>query len=193
MSLMGQERRFRRFARMSAVTPTATNTVIHQNRRNVPEAIIQLERMVYSPTAALARRRSVNRIARRLLVEPFVGERNTLPVDYKFWVFHGRVEFIQVDVGREHNHTRAMFTREWRRAPFNTTFPLENRRFEQPVSFQQMIEAAELLREDMQFVRVDLYEVDKKPRFGEFTFYPASGTEIFDPPEYDRIVGQLWR
>ena len=49
----------------------------------------------------------------QILVEPFIGGRLTLPVDYKFLVFHGTAEFVQVDIGREHNHTRAIFDREW--------------------------------------------------------------------------------
>jgi TupA-like ATPgrasp len=55
-----------------------------------------------------------------------------------------------------------------------------------------MIDAAGKLSDGMSFVRVDLYEINGQPRFGELTFYPASAAEIFDPPEYDRFVGSYW-
>lgn len=128
----------------------------------------------------------------QLLVEPFIGERLALPVDYKFLVFHGTAEFVQVDIGREHNHTRAIFDREWLKMPFTTTFPMETANIERPASLNQMIDAAEKLSDGMSFVRVDLYEINGQPRFGELTFYPASAAEIFDPPEYDRFVGSYW-
>jgi hypothetical protein len=56
-----------------------------------------------------------------------------------------------------------------------------------------MISAADSLSVGLSFVRVDLYEIDSKPRFGEMTFYPGSGEESFVPPEYDRKIGDLWR
>jgi hypothetical protein len=128
----------------------------------------------------------------QLLVEPFIGERLTLPVDYKFLVFHGTTKFVQVDIGREHNHTRAIFDREWHKMPFTTTFPMETTNIERPASLSQMIYAAEALSDGMSFVRVDLYEINGQPRFGELTFYPEAAAEIFDPPEYDRLVGSYW-
>ena len=56
-----------------------------------------------------------------------------------------------------------------------------------------MIRAAETLSEGMSFVRVDFYEINGSPRFGEMTFYPSGGLGCFDPPEYDIIVGEHWR
>jgi hypothetical protein len=96
---------------------------------------------------------------KQLLVEPFIGECLTLPVDYKFLVFRGTAEFVQVDIGREHNHTRVIFDREWHKMPFTTTFPMETANFERPASLSQMIDAAEKLSDGMSFVRVDLYEI----------------------------------
>jgi hypothetical protein len=129
-------------------------------------------------------------IKRQLLVEPFLGDATSLPIDYKFWTFHGRVEFIEVDI----DHLRqTMFDRNWRPLPFNITHPPETRHINQPQSLELMIGAAETLSEGMSFVRVDLYEINETPRFGEMTFYPSSGLSRFDPPEYDIIVGRLWR
>ena len=40
---------------------------------------------------------------------------------------------------------------------------------------------------------VDFYEIDGRPRFGEMTFHPMGDVARFDPPEYDAIIGALWR
>lgn len=55
-----------------------------------------------------------------------------------------------------------------------------------------MIEGAEALAHDLDFVRIDFYEIDGRPRFGEMTFYPGSGLDPFDPAELDIIMGALW-
>jgi hypothetical protein len=54
-----------------------------------------------------------------------------------------------------------------------------------------MIAGAEVLARGFPFVRVDFYEIDGRPRFGEMTFYPQSGNFRM-PREYDLQVGAMW-
>src|SRR5262249_1857974 len=105
----------------------------------------------------------------QLLVEPFFGAGSTLPVDYKLWTFHGRVEFIQVDIDRESAHKRVFFDCSWNRLPFNIgrklatgvlKYPTDLREITRPKSLDAMIEAATTLVEDIAFVRVDFYDVN---------------------------------
>jgi hypothetical protein len=117
---------------------------------------------------------------------------SALPIDYKLWTFHGRVEFIQVDTDRETNHKRTMFDLEWKRLPFTNNHPIDERPIEKPASLAQMIDAAQILSESVPFVRADFYEIGGRPRFGELTYYPASGMAKFIPEEYDRIVGNMY-
>jgi TupA-like ATPgrasp len=136
-----------------------------------------------------------SRIEPRILVEPFINHGTILPLDYKLWVFRGRVEFIHVDIDRETKPKRAYFDRDWNRLPFAIDLdghPRELRDIPRPASLELMIAGAEALAEDLPFVRVDLYEIDGQPLFGEMTFYPRSGFGHFDPPEFDRKIGSLW-
>jgi hypothetical protein len=127
-----------------------------------------------------------------LLVEPFIGEFSTLPIDYKLWTFGGIVKFIQVDTDREHDHKRAMFDTDWNRLPFTIQYPSEQRPVKKPASLDRMIEAAQILAEDLPFVRIDFYEINDVPKFGEMSFYPGSGFELFNPVEWDAKAGMLW-
>ena len=133
-----------------------------------------------------------SKVQPRLLVEPFISEIASLPIDYKLWTFNGRVELIQVDTDRETDHKRTMFDCDWKRLPFTTIYPIDERPIERPATLPEMLDAASILSENVPFVRVDLYEIDKKPRFGELTYYPESGWGPFFPAEYDRRVGDLW-
>lgn len=132
------------------------------------------------------------RIEPQLLIEPFVGRGGALPTDYKFFVFGGRAEFIQVDTDREHAHKRVIFDRGWRRLPVELQFPIERRDLPPPASLPRMIEAAEALGRGFDFVRVDLYEVADRPLFGELSFYPGSGLDRFRPNAFDALFGDYW-
>ncbi len=127
-------------------------------------------------------------IPRGILVEPFIGEGDQLPIDYKFYVFAGRVEYIQVHLDRAGRHRWILFDRNWQRvsSPSQDADPLP------PVHLPQMTEAAEELGRGFDFVRVDLYEVGGHPYFGEMTFYPGSGLDPFDPVSLDAVIGEHW-
>jgi hypothetical protein len=111
------------------------------------------------------------RISPQYLVEPFIGRDGHSPDDFKIFVFHGRAEFIQVDTGRFAEHERTFFDVEWRKLPFSIGYPSSNKEIERPHSLEEMIRGAELLGRQWDFVRVDFYEIDHRPRFGEVTFY----------------------
>src|SRR5260221_1157234 len=134
-----------------------------------------------------------SQIVPMIIVEPFISSDNELPLDYKFWTFHGRVEFIHVVTGREHDEKQAFFDRHWTRVAGNQGFTLETRDLPPPSSLEAMIDAAERLAADIDFVRVDLYEIDGRPLFGEMTFYPGSGLNPINPPEFDRQLVDLWK
>ncbi|MFC4440904.1 ATP-grasp fold amidoligase family protein [Caulobacter henricii] len=130
---------------------------------------------------------------REIVVEPYLGEIASLPLDFKFFVFNGNVEWIQVDTDRATSHKRVFFDRKWNRAPFNIEYPIETREIAQPIYLEEMISAAETIGKRFKFVRVDLYELENGPKFGEATFAPGSGYERFSPPAFDLQFGQLWR
>ena len=46
-----------------------------------------------------------------------------------------------------------------------------------------MCEIARILSKGIPFVRIDLYEEDGRPRFGEFTFTPSGGLDTDYPME----------
>jgi hypothetical protein len=128
------------------------------------------------------------RIPRGILVEPLVGTGPDLPIDYKFHVFGGRVEYIQVHLGRGSRHRWIVFDRAWKRRSNASADPDPIR----PTSLKRMIKGAEELATGFDYVRVDLYEIDTHPLFGEMTFYPGSGLDRFSPIALDNELGQRW-
>jgi TupA-like ATPgrasp len=127
-------------------------------------------------------------VERGIIIEPFIGDGGKLPVDYKLYVFGGKVAFVQVHLDRATNHRWIIFDRDWKcfsNVPGDGAIAA-------PSSLSAMIDAAQTLAGDIDFVRVDFYEIEGKPLFGEMTFYPGSGLDPFNPPELDIIMGGLW-
>lgn len=130
----------------------------------------------------------------QLLVEPYISAVAVLPVDYKLWVFSGKVALIQVVSDRGTSEiAQAFYDINWVRQPFTgKAINGVSSYAPPPNSMAKMVEAAETLAEDFSFVRVDFYEVNNQPIFGEMTFYPASGFSPFEPIIYDKHVGAFW-
>lgn len=90
------------------------------------------------------------RAARRtLLIEPFIGTTNELPVDYKVFVFGGVAQVIQVHVGRATSHRWVQFSRTWQRLSSSDAAT------EKPTRLAEMLQAAERMATGRDHLRVD--------------------------------------
>jgi len=127
-----------------------------------------------------------------LLVEPYIGSINEVPADYKLFVFGGRTRFVQVDLGRGMRHEQYFYDLDWNRLPWTFVCEYSKGEVPRPCSLEKMIWGANRLGEAFPFVRVDLYEIDGKPRFGECTFYPTGGRNEFKPRSVELEIGQMW-
>ncbi|KQN26870.1 hypothetical protein ASE86_06010 [Sphingomonas sp. Leaf33] len=126
-------------------------------------------------------------IPRGLLVEPFIGATEQLPVDYKIYVFAGEARYVQVHLDRATRHRWVLHDTDWK--PLKTGAE----RIERPSALAAMLAAAEELARGLVFARVDFYQSGDRPLFGEITFYPGSGLDPFDPPALDLAMGDVWR
>jgi hypothetical protein len=129
----------------------------------------------------------------RIFIEEFLeGPNGRVPLDYKFFCIHGRVELIQVDVDRFGDHTRALLDREFRVLPVIYKYPHPANPVPKPSCFGDMFEIAERLAADEDFLRVDLYDLGR-PICGELTLHPEAGLLVFVPGDLDVHLGHLLR
>lgn len=126
-------------------------------------------------------------VPRGLLAETLLGDGTCAPIDYKVYVFGGRATHVQVHLGRGSDHRWILHDRDWRQLVAQPDCP------RRPDSLDEMLAAAERLGEGHAFVRVDFYEIDGRPLFGEFCLYPGSGLDPFAAPWIDFELGRLWR
>ena len=119
---------------------------------------------------------------------------STSLVDYKIWSFDGKPAYIWTCYNRTKQSCEvALYDTEWNFHPeFSVSEPhyvLSKTGVPKPISLQQMLEAAAILSKGFPELRVDFYEVDGKPYFGELTFSSAGGFNDFYTPEFLRVLG----
>jgi len=131
-------------------------------------------------------------IAPRILAEEFLDDlQPSGPLDYRFWCFDGVPALIQVDNAA---HTiNPFYDDQWNRLDLSYRKQMESCSIARPGNLDQMLSAASALAAGFDFVRVDLYNIQGRIRFGEMTFTPRGGCLKFQPSSWDLILGQKWK
>lgn len=134
-------------------------------------------------------------VPRRIIAEKYLEpqpELNDLP-DYKFFCFNGEPKYCQVVSGRNTKKGIDFFDLKWNHQPFREPKKYPNADIvpAKPKCLDKMRLLAAQLAEGKAFSRIDFYEVNGKVLFGEITFFPTSGLGVFEPEEYDAILGKM--
>ena len=127
----------------------------------------------------------------RIIAEEYL-QRNI--VDYKFYCFDGvpTYLFVVTDRHKSHGPYGDLFDMNGKHLNvIDIDFPNNPKTPSLPVSFENMKYIAKKLSCGIPFVRIDLYEHQKKPVFGEITFFDSSGFAKFRPKEFDYKLGEL--
>ena len=132
-------------------------------------------------------------VPRRVIVEEMLaGTDGSIPDDYKFFVFHGTCHFIQVDAGRFGGRTQDFYTPAWKHLAMSGGPDWADPPRARPERLDEMINIAEKLSAETDFVRVDLYHLPGRIVFGELTSYPAGGDSPFHPESFNAEFGARW-
>ncbi len=131
----------------------------------------------------------------RLVVEELMlDDRGRIPSDFKLLCLTGaetQTIIVEVDLDRHTNHCRNLYDLDWNRLPFDLNYPASDEHVPRPDRLDEMVEVAKGLSFGFPFVRVDLYSTANGLRFGELTLTPDGGGGRFEPPEWDRRLGDL--
>ncbi len=169
--------------------------IVKDKQKIVPEEIVgTCKKWMNSVYGDWARERHYRDIPPAIIVERFLfDEQYEFPLDYKFFVFHGKCHFVHVDYGRFTEHTRTIYDRNWQPQEFFLKYPRKIVDTEKPSTLDRMLEVAEALARHLDFCRVDLYSVnDRDVYFGEMTLTPGAGLSRISPVSADYLMGSLW-
>lgn len=129
----------------------------------------------------------------RIIAEPYIEDTKRKELqDYKFFCFDGEVKFFKVDFDRFIKHRANYYDTDMKLLDLGeVAFPrAPKKEIEFPENFRSMIKIAQKLSTGFKFIRIDLYNVNGKIYFGEYTFYPSSGWGRFTSDEWDKKLGE---
>jgi len=127
----------------------------------------------------------------RVMIEEYLSNQDgSGPLDYRFWCFNGIPEVIQVD---NHAHDiNPFYDTKWNLLDLYYREGIPRTGIAKPINLEHMLSIASQLSAGFDFVRIDLYNIDGKIYFGEFTFTPTSGNLKLRPESWDSILGEKW-
>lgn len=136
-----------------------------------------------------------HQMKRGFLIEDSIADHNgDVPLDYKFFCFNGKVEFIQIDLDRYKGHKRLILSAEGIPQNWN------HKGMSKPdcevaidkVIVDKLRKTAEIISQSFSFIRVDLYFHNEKIYFGEMTQTPGAGFEGFTDDSISLKLGEIW-
>ncbi len=111
--------------------------------------------------------------------------------DWKFFVVNGRVELFQVDTNRQTDHIQTIYDRQGKFLDepmyFRSGDPVP-----MPDCLPRMVEVAEGVGRNFDFIRVDMFLKDDRIYLGELTLVPNGATIRIQSSEIDERLGKAW-
>ena len=159
----------------------ATNIIVKDKFKiNKEEINKKLNKWLKSPYGALTGQTHYSKIKPRIIAEKLLEQKGEESlIDYKFYCVDGEPLCLNVAKNRKQNSHKfklMFFDINWNEI---LEYVSEADGFElikdmpKPESFDLMVELVRKLARGYKFVRIDLYEIDGHPYFGEYTFTPG--------------------
>lgn len=125
-----------------------------------------------------------------IVIEEFLDGGESGLDDFKFYCCNGEPKFALVVNGRGgHHQTRSFVDMDWNVLPFARMGMSTSGEVDKPASLEEMIRLCRTLSRGFPFVRIDFYEVDRRPYVGEMTFTPGMFL-AFTEKEWDEKLGE---
>ena len=113
--------------------------------------------------------------------------------DYKFFCFDGKPEIMFIATDRASGDTRFdFFDMEFNHLDIVNIHPQSDKGdIKKPVCFEEMKQIAAKCSRGMKFVRIDLYEINGRVYFGEYTFFHGGAFWPMKPEHWEKDLGDL--
>lgn len=131
--------------------------------------------------------------ASRIIIEEYINADEL--IDYKFFCFSGKVKCLYVINGRELGVKcrLGIYDRDYRKLNVYRSDEIrQDTPVPKPIGYDKMINVAEELSQHFPYVRIDLYNVEGRIIFEEFTFYDGSGYQSYLPDSFDYVLGEMF-
>ncbi len=132
-------------------------------------------------------------LKRYIMAEQYMEDENAKGMsieDYKFFCFDGvpKIMFVATDRGTDCKFD--FYDMDFQHLDIVNIHPNADKHISKPKCFEEMKTIAAQLSQGMKTVRIDLYEINGKIYFGEFTFFHGGGFRLFEPACWEAQLGE---
>ena len=132
------------------------------------------------------------KVTPRILAEKYMTPPGEADInDYKFFCFNGKPEILFVATERSCECKFDFFDMDFKHLDITNIHPQCGHELPKPECFNEMKMLAARLAKGMAFVRIDLYQIQGKVYFGEFTFFHAGGFWPLHPHDWEIKLGNM--
>ena len=121
------------------------------------------------------------------------NEDGSFPMDYKIHCANGKPIFIQCCFARTEQSVgqRVIYSPEWKNLHYIINdYHYSGDECDKPKHLKEMLEYASILSKGLDYARVDFYDTDERPLFGEITLTPMGGWLTYFTPEAIDVMGR---
>ena len=177
---------------IKSTTGSGNNIIVtDKSTLNIEEAKKKIKTWL-RPTGKLAKEWAYYDIEPRIIIEKYLSEAKEGLTDYKFFCFSGKVSHLLVISDRFSDEKIDVYDADFKRQDVKLMVcPNQSKEdLPKPENYDEMVRMAEILSKDFPHVRVDFYNINGKIIFGELTFYSGAGYYVFEPDNFDYILGE---
>lgn len=109
--------------------------------------------------------------------------------DYKFFCFHGVPKIVLIVTDRAIDCRYDFYDMNFNHLDLRYIKGRDDDKIQKPKFFDEMKEIAAKLSKGIPFVRIDLYEVNGRVYFGEYTFFDGGGFQFYEPEKWEYEIG----
>lgn len=127
-----------------------------------------------------------------ILAEEYMVDKNNPEKsieDYKFFCFNGEPKLMFIATDRNIDVKFDFFDMDFNHLDITNIHEQSGKTIKKPEKFEELKEIAAKLSQGLRQVRIDLYEIDGKIYFGEYTFFHGGGFELFYPLKWEKTMG----
>ena len=174
---------------------SGTNLLCRDKSKLDPKEVIKdFKGFVFKVKANLGREWPYMKVKPTIVVERLLEDEahiNNAINDYKIFCYDGKPEYVICISDRYSDRcNHLVYDTEWNKVRVASEDARIEENAPKPENLDEMLEIAAKLSEDFPFARIDLYSLAGKVYFGEITFYPWSGYMVFEPDEFDFVLGE---
>lgn len=124
-----------------------------------------------------------------IIIEKLLLDKNSnIPSEFNFFCTSGKIRFIVAVIDKYRNPQVLFYNHDWELIYYKSSKDVI-KNFISDAALKEMNIIVNKLSKDFKFVRVDLYCNEENIYFGELTFSPSAGFELFETYDWDLFFG----